>query len=338
MDPLSRITEHDQHVSQPLPAPVRPMLAVAGSPPELSHGWSFEFKWDGVRAIVAAAGPRLRATSRNGNDITGGYPELAAAELGAEHALLLDGELVTLDQAGRPDFGLLQQRMHVRPPSRDLRARVPVRLYLFDLLEIDGASLLREPYDTRRARLLDLGLDTRPSVDVPPAFTDITGAQLLEIARTHGLEGIVAKRRSSRYEPGRRSPAWIKTALLTTQEVLLCGWTPGRGSRATSLGSLLLGAHDHAGRLRFLGHVGGGFTETMLHTLLTQLQQRERPDSPFDEQVPRAYGRRAHWVHPELVAEVTYRAVTHDGRLRAAVWRGLLPDRDPGEVELPLSR
>jgi bifunctional non-homologous end joining protein LigD len=338
VDPLSRITEHDQHVTRPLPVPVRPMLAVAGSPPEPPHGWSFEFKWDGVRAIIATAGTRLRATSRNGNDITAGYPELPAAQLGAEHALLLDAELVALDQAGRPDFGLLQQRMHVRPPSPQLRARVPVRLYLFDLLEIDGASLLREPYDTRRARLLDLGLDAQPSVSVPPAFTDITGTQLLDIARTHGLEGIVAKRRSSRYEPGRRSPAWIKTALLTTLEVLLCGWTPGRGSRATSLGSLLLGAYDHTGALRFLGHVGGGFTETMLHTLLSKLQPLERPDSPFDEQVPREYARRAHWVHPELVAEVTYRAMTHDGRLRAAVWRGLLPDRDPSEVELPLPR
>jgi bifunctional non-homologous end joining protein LigD len=328
--------EHDRGVTTPLPALVRPMLAVAGSPPEVSQGWSFEFKWDGVRAIVAAAGKRLRVTSRNGNDITGGYPELFAAELGAEHALLLDGELVALDHDGRPDFGLLQQRMHVRPPSSELRSRVPVRLYAFDLLEIDGTSLLREPYDARRARLLDLGLDARPSVSVPPAFTDVPGARLLDIASVHGLEGIVAKRRSSRYEPGRRSPTWVKTALLTTQEVVLGGWTPGRGSRAASLGALLLGAHDRAGRLRFLGHVGSGFTETMLHSLLAQLQPLVRPDSPFDEEVPREYARRAHWVHPELVAEVTYRVLTHDLRLRAAVWRGLLPDRDPGEVTIDL--
>src|SRR5215211_9116514 len=142
------------HVTTPLPAPVLPMLAVAGSPPEVPRGWSYEFKWDGVRAVFGAAGDRLRMTSRNGNDITSGYPEFGAAELGAEHALLLDGELVALDHAGRPDFGLLQQRMHVRPPSRELRSRIPVRLHVFDLLEIDGKSLLREPYDARRERLL----------------------------------------------------------------------------------------------------------------------------------------------------------------------------------------
>ncbi|WP_250558602.1 non-homologous end-joining DNA ligase [Pseudonocardia lacus] len=317
-----------------LPAPVRPMLATAGEPPAGS-GWAFEFKWDGVRAIIGTAGDQVQLTSRNGNDVTLGYPELTGIGLGGGRRLLLDGELVALDPAGRPDFGLLQHRMHVRSPAPELQAAVPVQLYVFDLLAVDGAPLVHEPFDTRRARLLELGLDTAPGVAVPPSFTDVTGAQLLEVARAHRLEGIVAKRRRSRYEPGRRSATWIKTALMTTQEIVLGGWTPGSGRRASTLGALLLGAHDDEGSLRFLGHVGTGFTDAVLHDLLGRLQPLERRTSPFDEEVPREYARRARWVDPVLVGEVVYRSMTHDGRLRHAVWRGLRPDREPAETRLP---
>ncbi len=326
-------------VTDALPAPVRPMLASAGQPPTAA-GWAFEFKWDGVRAIVAACEDTVQLVSRNGNDITGGYPELTGVGIGAGAAgarsLLLDGEIVALDQQGRPDFGLLQHRMHVRAPGPGLQTAVPVELYVFDVLQIDGELLLREPYDARRQRLLELGLDRLPRVRVPPAFTDVPGQQLLEVARAHGLEGVVAKRRTSRYDPGRRSPAWVKTALLTTQEVLIGGWTPGEGRRAATLGALLLGAYDQHGQLRFLGHVGTGFTEAMLHDMLARLRPLHRPDSPFDQQVPRDYARRAHWVQPSLVGEVDYRTLTHDGRLRHSVWRGLRPDRNPDEVILHL--
>jgi len=307
------------------------MLATPGQPPS-SPGWAFEFKWDGVRAIVAAAGDQVRITSRNGNEVTAGYPEIIETGLGAEHVVLLDGELVALDGQGRPDFGLLQQRMHVRAPSEALRARVPVRLYVFDLLSLDGESLLHQTYDARRARLLELGLESLDRIDVPPSITDLPGGQALEIARAHGLEGVVAKRRASRYQPGHRSAAWIKTALLNTKEVLLGGWTSGEGRRAGSLGALLLGAHDEQGQLRYLGHVGTGFTDAMLRDLLAQLQPLRRPDSPFDEPVPGEDARKAHWVDPQLVGEVVYRTLTHDGRLRHAAWRGLRPDRDPDEV------
>jgi bifunctional non-homologous end joining protein LigD len=317
-----------------LPEPLRPMLAVTGEVPA-GPGWAFEFKWDGVRAIVGAAGDRVRFTSRNGNDVTLGYPELTRIALGGDRRLLLDGELVALDPAGRPDFGLLQHRMHVRSPSAELQAAVPVLLYLFDVLEIDGTPLVREPYDTRRARLLELGLDALPGVAVPPSFTDVSGAQLLEVARMHRLEGVVAKRRRSRYEPGRRSSSWLKTALLTTQEVVLAGWTPGEGRRASTLGALLLGAYDDGGRLRFLGHVGTGFTDAVLRDLLDRLTPLRRPTSPYDEPVPAEYARRAVWAEPRLVGEVHYRSMTHDGRLRHAVWRGLRPDRDSTEAVLP---
>lgn len=316
------------------PDPVRPMLAVSGPPPATTAGWAVEFKWDGVRAVVAAAGDTVRLASRNGNDVTRGYPEIAGAGLGAGRSLLLDGELVALGEGGRPDFGRLQQRMHVRSPGPELLARVPVSLYVFDVLEVDGERLVREPYDARRERLLALGLDAAAGVAVPPSYTDLAGEQLLEVAREHGLEGIVAKRRASRYEPGRRSTAWVKTALLTTQEVVVAGWTSGEGRRSGTVGALLLGAYDGDGRLRFLGHVGTGFTGAMLTDLLARLQPLRRPDSPFDEDVPREHARRAQWVHPRLVGEVVFRMRTTDGRLRHAAWRGLRPDRDPGEVVL----
>jgi bifunctional non-homologous end joining protein LigD len=330
------MTRAERAAAPSLPAAVRPMLAVPGTAPT-APGWAFEFKWDGVRAIVAAAPGRVRLSSRNGNDVTGGYPEIVDACAELARPLLLDGELVALDEQGRPDFGLLQQRMHVRSPNAELRERVPVSLYLFDVLQVDGQRLLGEPFDERRERLVGLGLDTLPGVAVPPSFTDVSGAQLLEVARAHRLEGVVGKRRSSRYEPGRRSPAWVKTALLTTREVLIGGWTAGEGRRLHTLGALLLGARDAQGRLRYLGNVGTGFTEQMLRDLLARLEPLRQDASPFAEPVPREHARSVQWVAPELVGEVEYRTLTADNRLRHAAWRGLRPDRDPDEVmvELP---
>lgn len=190
------------------------------------------------------------------------------------------------------------------------------------------------PYYVRRDVLGDLGLDVAPAVAVPAGYADIDARLLLDVAREHGLEGIVCKRRSSRYDPGRRSPAWIKTALLTTQEVVIGGWTPGKGRRAGTLGALLLGAYDADGALRYLGSVGTGFTNTALtelHRILVPLGQDR---APFDESVPPAETRTAQWVQPVLVGEVVYRTLTHDRRLRHAAWRGLRPDRDVTEAVL----
>jgi bifunctional non-homologous end joining protein LigD len=314
-----------------LPAPVAPMLATAGDPPA-GAGWTFEFKWDGVRAVTAVAGDRIQAQSRRGNEVTAAYPELTdLIALLDGRPVLLDGEVVALDRDGRPDFGTLQHRMHLRSPDPELVERIPVSYVVFDLLHLDGASLLREPYDRRRALLEELEI-AGPRVRVPQAAVGVSGAQLLEVARAHGLEGVVGKRRTSRYEPGRRSPAWIKTALLNTQEVVVGGWTAGEGRRAQTIGALLLGAHDASGSLRYLGHVGTGFTEAALRTLLPELRAREQSASPFDEEVPREEARRAQWVRPELVGEVVYRVLTREGRLRHAAWRGLRSDKDPADA------
>ena len=310
------------------------MLATAAPVPPRGPGWAFEFKWDGVRAIVAASGGEVRLTSRLGNDVTAGYPELAGiGALTGGRPALLDGEIVALDAAGRPNFNLLQDRMHVRHPPAELRDRVPVSFYAFDLLVLDGESLLAAPYDERRARLAALRPGGR--VLVPPAFTDVDGDQLLAIAGGHGLEGVVAKRRAARYEVGRRSPAWVKTALARTLEVLVGGWTAGEGRRSGTFGSLLLGAFDGGGALRYLGHVGTGFRDAALDDLMGRLRPLHRRPSPFDEVVPREHARHARWVEPVLVGEVEYRLITRDGRLRHASWRGLRPDRAPAEVVLP---
>ena len=317
----------------PFPPPVSPMLATAGEP-RAGAGWSFEFKWDGVRAVTAVAGERIRAQSRRGNEVTAGYPELLdLVELLDGRPVLLDGELVALDETGRPDFGTLQHRMHVRSPDPQLVERIPVSYILFDLLYVDGVSLLGEPYDRRRERLEDLGV-AGARVQVPPAAAGVSGAQLLEVARAHGLEGVVGKRRASRYEPGRRSAAWIKTALLHTQEVVIGGWTAGEGRRAHNVGALLLGAYDGSGSLRYLGHVGTGFTEAALRSLLVELRARELPESPFDEEVPRDEARKARWLRPELVGEVVYRVLTKEGRLRHAAWRGLRSDKATADATI----
>jgi bifunctional non-homologous end joining protein LigD len=299
-------------------------------------GWAFEWKWDGVRAIVAAIPGLVRATSRNGRDITAGYPELEVLAELVDRPVLLDGELVTLDQRGRPDFGLLQSRMHVRHPSPALMRSAPVQFYIFDLLHLDG-PLLAKPYVQRRELLDQLQLTGGP-MDIPAHYTGIGASVLLDLAGQHGLEGVVAKRLDSRYEPGRRARTWIKTPLRHTQEVIIGGWRPGEGNRAGTIGALLLGVYDEAGQLRYAGDVGTGFTDRMLRDLHAMLNSHARSTSPFDEVVPREHARGAHWIEPDLVGEVEYRQWTTDGRLRHASWRGLRPDRSPREIVLPEPR
>lgn len=304
------------------------MLATPGAPPA-GPGWSVEFKWDGIRAIVEVADGQVRIWSRNGNDVTASYPELVAGLAGHE-PVLLDGEVVALDGQGRPAFARLTQRMHVRAPSAELVARVPVQLYVFDV------PVVGPPYDERRAALEALELGAVPHLAVPPAYDDVPAAQLLEVAKAHGLEGVVAKRRRSRYEPGRRSAAWVKTALTTTQEVVVGGWSPGKGRRSGTVGSVHMGAYDRGGRLRYLGMVGTGFTDAALVRLGGLLAPLAVAASPFDDEVPAPDARTARWVRPSLVGEVVYRILTPDLRLRHTSWKGLRPDRDPGEIVLDL--
>lgn len=316
----------------PLPEPVAPMLAVPG-PVRDSEGWAFEWKYDGVRCQAAVSGGEVRLYSRRLRDVTGTYPELAV--LGHDpRTLLIDGEVVALDEDGRPDFGRLQQRMNLTVPTPARLSSVPVVFFAFDLLREGSQDCTGLPYEERRERLLGLGID-RPEVRVRRHFlaSDVEGAELLSAAREVGLEGLVSKRLGSVYQPGVRSPDWVKTPLTRTQEVVIAGWATGEGRRSGTFGALLLGLHDETG-LRFAGHVGTGFTDRMLDDLQARLRPLARRTSPFDSPVPREYARNAHWVEPELVGEVEFRQWTSDGRLRAPSWRGLRPDRRPEEVTL----
>jgi bifunctional non-homologous end joining protein LigD len=309
------------------------MLATVGRLPAGS-GWAYEFKWDGVRAVAYVEHDQVTVLSRSGRDVTSHYPEVQslAGAFGVE-LIVLDGELVAFDPDGRPDFGVLQARMHVQHPRPDLVRAVPVTYFVFDLLVWDGKPLTQVPYHERRALLDQLELDTVDHVGVPPSFDEQSGESVLAAARQAGLEGVVAKRVTSTYEPGQRSSSWVKVPLLSTQEVVVGGWQPGEGRRAGGIGSLLLGIPGPDG-LVFVGHVGTGFSQATLADLAQRLRSIEQPDSPFAS-VPREHARHARWVRPSLVGEVEFRNWTRDRRLRAASWRGLRTDKSPDDVRLP---
>jgi bifunctional non-homologous end joining protein LigD len=325
---------HDHGTTAAMPAVVQPMLATLGSLPTTAE-WGYEFKWDGVRAIAHVAGDELRLLSRNNVDVTKSYPELASlSTMLAGRTAILDGEIVALGRNGLPSFAALQQRMRTPVPSASLVRASPVRFYVFDLLHLDGTDLMPLPYVERRDALqrLDVTADT---VDTPPYWTGDAGPALVAAARELGLEGVIAKQLASTYQPGRRSPAWIKVPLTRTVEVIVAGYKPGGGRRSGMIGSLLLGMYDADDRLTYVGQVNTGFTEATVRDLQQRLDPLRQPTSPFDQPVPRQHARHAEWVRPVLVADVTFRSWTPDRRLRQPSWKGLRSDRDPAEVRLP---
>jgi bifunctional non-homologous end joining protein LigD len=319
---------------EPMPSLVRPMLATPGTlpPADEDADWAYEMKWDGVRTVAYADGGRLRLRSRNDRDVTDTYPEVRglAEQLGSVPAVL-DGEVVALDESGRPDFGLLQRRMGVTKAAqvRRLVDEVPVVYLVFDVLYLDGRDTTGLPYTDRRELLEGLGLEG-PAWAVPPVSYG-GGEQMVAVSRERGLEGVLAKRADSPYLPGRRSPHWRKVKNVRTQEVLVAGWRPGSGRRAGGIGSLLLGLPGEEG-LEYVGHVGTGFTDAALADVERKLRPLERKTSPFAVGPPRADAKDAHWVTPKLVGEVMFTEWTGDRRLRHPSWRGFRPDKDPGEV------
>lgn len=317
---------------------IRPMLASAGSIP-VTDGWAFEIKFDGVRAIAYAGADGLRLYSRRDRDVSGSYPEVAALDVEAD--LVLDGELVAVDERGRPDFGLLQRRMNVTKPTTALVGQVPVQYAVFDVLHRGGQALLELPYVERRAVLTGLGLE-RPGLTVPANFTDTPGALVMAAVQQQGLEGVIAKRLTSTYQPGRRSKSWIKTPYRRTAHVIIAGWAPS-SSNPRVLGALLLAARDPAGNLAYAGDVGSGFSDATRRHLLELLGPLARDTSPFPGEFVRARGwpgrppsrGLVHWVEPSLIGEIEYRSFTRDGSFRHPSWRGLRSGLDPHEVHLP---
>ncbi len=319
----------------PLPERIEPMLARAGALPggEEESRWAVEIKWDGVRTIGYAEGGRLRLESRNGNDLTPRYPELRelGRALGA-HEAVLDGEVVAFDAEGRPSFQRLQGRMHLAGDRAVRRAMTenPIAYVLFDLLHLDGRSLLDEPYTARREALEGLGL-AGPHWQVP-AYHAGDGAALLAAARERGLEGVVAKRLDSPYTPGRRSPLWLKVKNVRRASLVIGGWLPGEGNRTGRLGALLVGFHDDDGSLKYAGRVGTGFDAAALARLGALLDERARSASPFSGRQP---PRTARFVEPDLVAEVEYTEWTQSRTIRHPSYKGLRDDLDPGDVGFP---
>jgi bifunctional non-homologous end joining protein LigD len=317
------------------PEQLEPMLATlveAGRFGDES-GWAFEMKWDGVRTIAYLAGGRVNLRSRKGRDDTRAYFEVAdeLTKINVETAIL-DGEVVVTDSAGRPNFGLLQHRINLtKPTDIDRVAKAyPAQLMLFDILELNGQSLIKKSYEERRAILEGL-VPAQPGslIQVPPTFDGDLRAAMATADRLQ-LEGVVAKRRNSTYQPGRRSHTWLKIKLHRVQEVVIGGWRPGQGRRSGGVGSLLMGIPTTDG-LHYVGRVGSGFNDRQLDDIQARLDKLSRKTSPFID-VPREDARDAHWVTPSLVGEVTYGELTEPGRLRHPVWRGLRPDKSPIEV------
>jgi bifunctional non-homologous end joining protein LigD len=319
---------------EPMPEHLEPMLAKAGELPDAEGRWAFEIKWDGVRALGYAQGGRLHLESRNGRDITPRYPELRplGRALGA-HEAVLDGEVVAFDADGRPSFQRLQGRMHLASERAVRRKSVeePVVYILFDLLYLDGRSLLDEPYEERRAALSALEL-SGPAWQTP-AYHVGDGAALLEAARAQGLEGVVAKRLDCPYSPGRRSPGWIKVKNSRRASLVIGGWLPGEGGRTGHLGALLVGFHEPPGELRYAGRVGTGFNQAELVRLRELLAARARPDSPFTGRQPPKIAR---WVEPDLVCDVEYTEWTQARTIRHPSYKGLRDDLDPADVGFPV--
>ncbi|MFD0384816.1 non-homologous end-joining DNA ligase [Streptomyces stramineus] len=301
------------------------MLATPGPLPAAGEdaAWAFEVKWDGVRCVVGAPGDgTLRLTTRAGNDATPTYPELAG--LGEQlrgRSAVLDGEVVVLDAQGRPDFGLLQRRMGVVNPRRaaHLAMQCPVHLVLFDVMHLNGRSLLGFPYLERRAVLYGLGLGG--SHWSAPTHLEGHGQRAWDATLRSGFEGVLAKRLSSAYTPGVRSPEWRKTKHVVTLDVVIGGWAEGRGALGGLPGAVVVGVEE-AGGLRYAGSVGSGLSLPERRELARYLEVLARPGSPFagPVDVPGA-----HWVEPRLVAEVAFSGWTASG-LRHPTWHRLRPD------------
>jgi bifunctional non-homologous end joining protein LigD len=298
-----------------------PMLATHGSVAKLKAGqWAFEGKWDGYRLLVDADHGALTLRSRSGRDVTAEFPQLGslAADL-ADHHVVLDGEIVALDASGVPNFGAMQNRA----------AGANIEFWAFDVLSLDGRSLLRAKYSDRR-KVLEMLANGDGGLIVPEQLPG-DGPEALEYAQKHRWEGVVAKKRDSTYQPGRRSASWLKDKLWLTQEVVIGGWRAGEGGRTSGIGALLVGVPEGDG-LQFAGRVGTGFTDKDLAKLKKTLEPLQSKESPFTKRLVGPDAKGVTFVRPELVGEVRYSERTSDGRLRQPSWRGMRPDKEPGEV------
>jgi bifunctional non-homologous end joining protein LigD len=302
--------------------------------PPLQKDFGFEFKWDGVRAISYFHHSQMRLLSRNHLPITARYPELSdMAKIFGDRDAILDGEIVALDENDRPSFPLLQQRIHANPHAAlRLAQQMPVIYVLFDVLYLDGQSALSLPYHRRREMLQELTLMGDRWRVAPATVGD--GDSVLAAARTHQMEGVVAKRLDSIYEPGRRSPNWLKIKIIQRQEFVVGGWRTMHGSPRT-IGALLLGYHDQKdGKLHYAGMLGTGFNQKTLADIEKRLAKKTRDKSPFAERIPGSCrgACEVHYVKPEMVIEAEYRRWPTEGLVQQASFKGIRTDKRPKNV------
>jgi len=300
------------------------MLAtLARQLPRDDGHWAYEFKWDGVRALVFVADGQVRVQGRSRRDFTGQYPEVtglgAALAAAGTRDVVLDGEVVALGPDGTPSFQTLQRRMHVVSPH-DVRVRMgdtPVIFLAFDVLRLDGNVTVELPYTERRARLEELDLSANNWQTTPSQAGD--GESVLAVSRERGLEGVVAKRLDSPYEPGRRSRSWLKIKNKRREQLVIGGWAEGSGNRTGRIGALLVGCRE-GDELRYAGNVGSGFTDKMLKELSARLAPLARDESPF---VNPPRWPLLHFVDPVLECEVEFTEWTQERTLRHPVFKGL---------------
>jgi bifunctional non-homologous end joining protein LigD len=310
----------------------RPMLATLVKETPSGDEWSFEVKWDGYRAIAYLRGGECELRSRTDNDLSGRFPTVVRALQGAIRTpdCVLDGEVVAIGEDGRATFSAMQQG---KPGTTYVYVA-------FDALEVEAEAIVDLPLSERRRKLDRLVDRRRGGVQISEVFDD--GQALYEAAKQNGFEGIMAKRLDAPYREGRRTREWLKIKTHGRQEFVVAGWTKGQGRREGGFGALVLGAHDEqTGALRWVGNVGTGFTDQEIDRLLERLRPLVRKTSPFAEtpKMPRVRKGDVTWVEPELVAEIEYAELTHDGHLRAPVYMGLRDDKPADEVvtELPES-
>jgi bifunctional non-homologous end joining protein LigD len=311
---------------------MRPMMASAGTVIPASPDWMHEIKWDGMRVLADVSGGRVRLSSRNENDVTASFPELGVlAGPRVPDDLLLDGEVVAIDH-GLPSFSVLAERMHVTDARKALRLAEahPVTFMVFDVLRLYGVDLTARALAERRATLERIVLP-KSRVEVPPTYDD--GYALQAATVEQGLEGVVSKRMSSRYSPGRRSPDWLKFASRPSQSVVIGGWRLETGSDRR-LGAVLVGApaDGGGGGLRYLGRVGSGLAGKEQERVLEALHDLRTDGSPFAEAVPPADAAGSIWVRPEVVVDVESLGLSAQGRLRQPAYRGMRPDLSPDDL------
>ncbi len=329
---LAMLRENQRGELDPFPQP-DPMLATLVADAFDDDRWVFEPKWDGVRAVATCTDETV-LLSRNLRDITASYPELGKLhEQVVALEAVVDGEIVAMAE-GRPSFEKLQSRINLADPKEIERATktIPVSFVAFDLLYLDGRSLISEPLEKRK-ELLQEAIVTTDKVQVSPVVPG-DGSALFEVARSQNLEGIVAKKLGSPYRPGRRSKEWLKIKTIYDADVVIGGWSRGEGARSGAFGALLVGAYEEEG-LRFVGSVGTGFTDKTLAEVLGAMAELESDENPFNSDPRKDKARWGkpikdpHWIRPELVAKVEFRELTSAGRLRAPSFKGLRDGKGP---------